>query len=175
MESTSTLANQMQSLSLEPNISYKELRASFNDAFVSLADFNFINNGDNFGDGIFYYQWLKEEPFEVIVRSLHIQGRRGCYFHLGKFSCPVHKCPEVYTTIMGPHEDHYVPEKERTIITEEGNLIYIYFTPSKPLGKSLNLSHKGIGEFIISVGMKCKDCKLDPVVGTEEHSEFTDD
>ena len=59
MESTSTLANQMQSLSLEPKISYKELRTSFNDAFVSLADLNFICNGDNFGDGIFYYQWLR--------------------------------------------------------------------------------------------------------------------
>jgi hypothetical protein len=150
MESTSTLANQMQSLSLKPNISYKELRASFNDAFVSLADFNFICNGDNFGDGIFYYQWLKEEPFEVIVRSLHIQGRRGCYFHLGKFSCPVHKCPDVYT-IMAPKEDHYVPEKERTIITEEGNLIYIYFTPPYPLGKSLNISNDGW--FSISMSM----------------------
>jgi hypothetical protein len=52
MESTSTLANQMQSLSLEPTISYKELRASFNDAFVSLADLNFRREEDVFGHGI---------------------------------------------------------------------------------------------------------------------------
>ena len=173
MESTSTLANQMQSLSLEPKISYKELRASFNDAFVSLADFKFICEGDIFDDDRFIYRWLKEGSFEVMVRLLHIEGRRGCYFHLGKFSCPVHKCPEVYTTIMDPYEDHYVPEKERTIITEEGNLIYIYFTPPYPLGKSLIQGLKN--KFSLSMDMKCKDCKLDPVVGIEEHTEFTED
>jgi hypothetical protein len=52
MESTSTLANQMQSLSLEPTISYKELRASFNEAFVSLAGLNFRREEDVFGHGI---------------------------------------------------------------------------------------------------------------------------
>jgi hypothetical protein len=143
MESTSTLANQMQSLSLEPKISYKELRTSFNDAFVSLADFKFICEGDIFDDDRFIYRWLKEGSFEVMVRLLHIEGRRGCYFHLGKFSCPVHKFPNIYA--IGHGQDHYVPVKERTIITQEGNLIYIYFTPSKPLGKSLNLSDKDIG------------------------------
>ncbi len=101
MESTNSLANQMQAVSLEPvgpkgpKISYKELRASYNDAFISLADFNFSED-DMFVDDRSYYRWLKEGPFEVIVRQLHIEGRRGCYFHLGKFTCPVHKCPEVY-------------------------------------------------------------------------------
>jgi len=52
MESTSTLANKMQYLSLEPTISYKELRANFNDAFVSLADLNFRHKEDVFGHGI---------------------------------------------------------------------------------------------------------------------------
>ena len=52
MESTNMLAKQMQALSMEPKISYKELRANYNDAFVNLNDFDLIVEKDLFYTGI---------------------------------------------------------------------------------------------------------------------------
>ena len=51
MESTNMLAKQMQALSMDP-ISYKELRANYNDAFVNLDEFGFIVEKDLFYTGI---------------------------------------------------------------------------------------------------------------------------
>jgi hypothetical protein len=52
MESTNMLAKQMQALSMDPKISYKELRANYNDAFVNLNDFDLIVEKDLFYTGI---------------------------------------------------------------------------------------------------------------------------
>ena len=52
MESTNMLAKQMQALSIDPKISYKELRANYNDAFVNLNDFDLIVEKDLFYTGI---------------------------------------------------------------------------------------------------------------------------
>ena len=71
-----------------------------------------------------------------------------------------------------------MPRKERSIITAEGNLIYMYSTTLYPIGTKLNLSYGTDGtEFFVlqMTSMKCKDCKLDPVVGIEEHAEPTED
>ena len=46
------LAKQMQALSMDPKISYKELRANYNDAFVNLNDFDLIVEKDLFYTGI---------------------------------------------------------------------------------------------------------------------------
>jgi len=52
MESTNMLAKQMQALSMDPKISYKELRTNYNDAFVNLNDFDLIVEKDLFYTGI---------------------------------------------------------------------------------------------------------------------------
>jgi hypothetical protein len=77
MEITNMLAKQMQALSMDPKISYKELRANYNDAFVNLDDLDFSVEKDHFYEGIKdvvnYWKWSKiDRPFEVIVRQLHI-------------------------------------------------------------------------------------------------------
>ena len=71
-----------------------------------------------------------------------------------------------------------MPRKERRIVTTEGNLIYMYSTTVFPVGTKLNLSHGSDGAEFFALqmtSMKCKDCKLDPVIGIEEHTEFTED
>jgi hypothetical protein len=77
MESTNMLAKQMQALSMDPKISYKELRANYNDAFVNLDDLDFSVEKDHFYEGIEdvvnYWKWSQmDRPFEVTVRQLHI-------------------------------------------------------------------------------------------------------
>ena len=71
-----------------------------------------------------------------------------------------------------------MPQKERRIVTTEGNLIYMYSTTFFPVGTKLNLSYGSDGAeyFVLQMtSMKCKDYKLETVVGIEEHTEFTED
>ena len=77
MESTSMLANQMQALSMEPKISYKELRANYNEAFVNLDDLDLSVEKDHYYEGIEdvvnYWKWSQmDRLFEVTVRQLNI-------------------------------------------------------------------------------------------------------
>ena len=54
----------------------------------------------------------------------------------------------------------------------------MYSTTVFPVGTKLNLSHGSDGNQFFALqmtSMKCKDCKLDPVIGIEEHTEFTED
>jgi hypothetical protein len=54
----------------------------------------------------------------------------------------------------------------------------MYSTTVFPVGTKLNLSHGSDGAEFFALqmtSMKCKDCKLDPVIGIEEHTEFTED
>ena len=161
------LAKQMQALSMDPKISYKELRANYNDAFVNLDDLDLSVEKDHYYEGIEdvvnYWKWSQmDRPFEVTVRQLHITDQRGCYFHFGKFNCPVHQFPRVEPWIKY-REFTETPDKDRLIVTVEGNLIYMHLTPSKyPAGHKLDLTMDwGSLKVYIKVKNCCKEGTLD--------------